>query len=77
PAQCREIADLYTEADRFRSKVVMQQVGFGQGTYKYFDYPLPAPVAALRGDLYPPLARIANRWRTRLGEPADLPEAHA
>ncbi len=76
PEACAEIAALYADDARFRSRVVMQRVGFGQGEYKYFDDPLPAPVAALRQRLYPPLARIANRWRSLLGEPADFPAAH-
>ena len=63
--------------DVFRSTVVMARHGFGRGEYKYFAYPLPQQVAALRAALYPPLARIANRWNERLGIPVRYPAKHA
>lgn len=46
----------------------MAQHRFGAGRYRYFARPLPRAVAALRQSLYPPLARIANRWWARLGK---------
>ncbi len=69
---CAKVAALYDGAT-FRSRVVMARHGYGMGEYKYFAYPLPAPVAYLRETLYPPLARIANRWNERLGRAADFP----
>ncbi len=70
PAACAELAALYERAELFRSRVVMARHGFGAGEYRYFAYPLPPLVAALRAAAYPPLAAIANRWRARLGAPA-------
>jgi hypothetical protein len=58
---------------RFRSTIEMRRHRFGEGTYRYFDHPLPEPIAAARRALYPPLAETANRWAERLGQPADLP----
>ena len=42
--------------------VVMARHGFGRGEYKYYAYPLPDPVAALRSALYARLVPTANRW---------------
>ena len=76
PDQCREAASSWDDDIRFRSRVVMARHGFGQGEYRYFDYPLPGPVAGLRAALYPPLAQVANRWQAALGRPEPFPEAH-
>ena len=73
PAECGTVARLYDEPATFRSRVVMQRHGFGQGEYQYFDYPLPDPIARLRRDAYPPLAKLANRWKQNLGEGDEYP----
>ena len=67
PAACQELAELYPDDSRFRSRVVMSRHGFGRGEYKYFTYPLPPRVAELRTALYPQLAPVANEWSRRLG----------
>ncbi|MEG2032068.1 MAG: 2OG-Fe(II) oxygenase [Janthinobacterium sp.] len=77
PAQCVALAAQYDEASRFRSRVVMQRHGFGQGEYQYWAYPLPEVVAALREQLYRPLAAIANRWHASMGLDSRFPEVHA
>ena len=76
PAECDALAALYDGEAGFRSRIVMARHGFGQGEYKYFAHPLPAPVQALRTGLYPPLATVANRWAAALGLP-DFPGDHA
>lgn len=75
PDECRSLAALY-DADRFRSRVVMERHGFGKGEYKYFAYPLPEIVADLRMALYPPLAAIANRWNASLRVARRFPDHH-
>jgi hypothetical protein len=75
--QCAAIAGLYPANEHFRSQVVMSRHGFGRGEYKYFAYPLPALVTALRVTLYPPLARIANRWNQAMGIDVSFPKEHA
>jgi uncharacterized protein len=74
---CEAIAALYASEKPFRSRVIMARHGFGRGEYKYFSYPLPEIVAALRQALYPPLAAIANRWNEALGIATRYPGEHA
>jgi hypothetical protein len=75
PAEtCRELTGLYDHDGRFRKRIVMEQHAYGKGEYKYFGYPLPDPVAALRVALYPPLAEVANAWRRILGEADAFPD---
>ena len=74
--QCAAYAAAYAQDALFRSRVVMERHGFGRGEYRYFAYPLPPGLAALRAALYPPLARIANRWQAALGLEERYPAEH-
>lgn len=65
--ECCELIDLYQKELLFRSTINMKRYRFGQGEYKYFRYPLPPLIAALRKEFYKPLKSIANEWMTRLG----------
>ena len=76
PAACRDLAALYAAEPGFRSRVVMARHGFGQGEYRYFSYPLPDPVQALREALYPQLVDIANRWNETMGIAVRYPLQH-
>ena len=76
PDECREIAGMYGDDARFRSRVVMSRHGFGRGEYKYFGHPLPPLVRELRPLLYARLAGVANRWSEALREPVRFPETH-
>src|SRR6185369_16647094 len=67
PEECRARAALWPDKGRFRSHVIMQRHGYGQGEYQYFTYPLPEPVERLRQALYPELAAVANQWNEALG----------
>ena len=50
---------------------------FGDGRYRYFDHPLPDPIAALRESFYGRLAPIANDWSSLLrGEREPYPLEH-
>jgi hypothetical protein len=75
--ECAATRQLYNSDALFRSRVVMARHGFGRGEYRYFAYPLPPLVAALRNALYPHLAPIANRWYERLRLAVRFPGEHA
>ncbi|HEU4969643.1 2OG-Fe(II) oxygenase, partial [Sphingomonas sp.] len=77
PEICAEARKWWADESLFRSHVHMARHGFGSGEYRYFSYLLPRPVAELRGQLYPPLAAIANRWAERLGSARRFPDMHA
>jgi hypothetical protein len=69
---CAEVRQFY-ERDLFRSRIVMERHGFGQGEYQYFAYPLPPLIESLRQVLYLRLAPVANVWSERLGLAARYP----
>jgi hypothetical protein len=75
--ECERLAGLYENDALFRSKITMARYGFGRGEYKYFSYPLPDLVGALRAALYPRLAPVANRWNESMGISVRYPAAHA
>ena len=72
--ECRSMAALYDDEDRFRSTVDMARHRFGQGEYRYFDRPLPDLVAELRAAFWPHLLPIARDWTARLGRAAPWPD---
>ncbi|MFE6402273.1 2OG-Fe(II) oxygenase [Streptomyces alboflavus] len=75
PDECRGIAALYDETDRFRATVDMARHRFGSGQYRYFGHDLPEQVAELRQAFYPHLLAVARDWAARLGRPAPWPDA--
>jgi uncharacterized protein len=77
PGECEAVAVMYVEDHRFRSHIVMARHGFGRGEYKYFRYPLPDTISALRAALYQQLSPIANRWNESMGIDVRFPDAHA
>jgi hypothetical protein len=76
PEECAALVRLYGDEARFRSRVDLARYRFGVGDYKYFAAPLPPLVQALRAEVYPRLAPIANAWlgalRSRGRFPPDL-----
>ena len=75
--ECSALAGLYGEDEGFRSRIVMSRHGFGRGEYRYFAYPLPGLIEALRGALYARLAPTANRWHAAMGMDVRFPADHA
>ena len=76
PEECAAITALYPDDTNFRSRIVMGRHGFGRGEYKYFAYPLPDPIAALRPLLYARLCCVANRWNETMGIDIRYPDRH-
>ena len=75
--ECRDLAALF-DGDGFRSTIDMARHRFGDGRYRYFDHPLPEPIAAARTAFYAHLAPVANAWAERLrGEEPTFPLSHA
>lgn len=72
--ECARIVTLYDEPAHFRSTIDMKRYRFGEGEYRYFKAPLPAPIEALRQALYPRLLPIARDWYAKLGRDARWPD---
>jgi len=72
----RLLVEKYDDESLYRSRVIMARHGFGQGEYRYFAYPLPPIVAALRAALYKRLVPLANRWRNALEVSEIFPATH-
>lgn len=75
PGDCRELAAVYDDDGRFRSRVDMARYRFGEGEYKYFADPLPPVVADLRAGVYPHLAPVASQWMAALGSADCYPDS--
>ncbi|MEQ8475318.1 2OG-Fe(II) oxygenase [Fulvivirga sp.] len=74
--QCESLRALYQKKTGYRKTVVMERHRFGLGEYKYFDYPLPPLIQALRTNVYKHLAPIANLWMKALKTGLAYPETH-
>jgi hypothetical protein len=76
-AECDALSARYAQDDLYRSRVVMARHGFGRGEYKYYAYPLPELIGALREMIYPRLAPVANRWNASMSIDTRYPAVHA
>ena len=74
-ATAAELTAAYDDGPLFRSTVVMERHGYGRGEYRYFKYPLPPLIGALREALYSALVPTANAWSERLGSKVRFPTA--
>lgn len=75
--QCKNLIERFDNTVEYRKTVVMERYRFGLGSYKYWDYPLPDLVQALREGLYPKLAPIANLWMKVLNIGERFPDTFA
>lgn len=74
--QCEDLKNRYSNPSLYRKTVVMERYRFGLGEYKYFNYPLPSIIQALRTQIYPKLAPIANSWFKVLNIDQIFPDTH-
>jgi hypothetical protein len=75
--ECLNVIAIYDQEQAFRSRIIMARYAFGRGEYKYFKYPLPPIVKALRTALYGRLAPIANHWHESMRMPERFPLDHS
>jgi hypothetical protein len=76
PDECGSLVESYDVDGLYRSRVVMGRHGFGRGEYRYYRYPLPDLVQALRAAIYPHLVPVANRWSQAMRLDVNYPDRH-
>jgi hypothetical protein len=74
--ECAGLRALYDRDALFRSTIDMARYRFGEGQYRYFGYPLPPLIQALRPALYAHLAPLANAMMADMGRDIRYPAAH-
>lgn len=74
--ECDSLKASYANPDLYRKTIVMERYRFGLGEYKYFKYPLPNLLQALRENIYTHLAPIANTWMRVLNIDLVFPASH-
>lgn len=75
--ECEHLYGLYHDNYLYRNTIDMKRYRFGNGEYKYFNYPLPPTIHVLREELYKPLSKIANDWMRKLSIDTQYPEQHS
>ncbi len=75
-SEIRELREGYDNDALYRSRVIMQRHGYGEGEYRYYRYPLPGLISEARESLYPKLAPIANAWHKELRLERTFPSTH-
>ncbi len=75
PQSCDDLIAAY-EDDIYRSTIDMKRYNFGRGEYKYYSYPLPQLITALRTYFYKHLRPVAIEWSARLKTDFNYPEQH-
>jgi hypothetical protein len=74
--ECEALKSDYDNPTLYRKTVVMARHRFGLGEYKYFNYPLPDLIQAIRTNIYPHLVPVANAWFKALKIDIDFPLDH-
>jgi hypothetical protein len=76
-ADCGQLIEGYSNDDLYRSTIDMKRYRFGEGQYRYFNYPLPSLIQKIRTEYYGPLAKLANEWNEKLSIEVKYPDTHS
>ncbi len=74
--ECDDLVAQYDAGDTYRKTISMERYRFGQGEYKYYQYPLPALITELRETVYAKIAPVANNWMKELNINKEFPDTH-
>lgn len=74
--ECDDLITEYAADDTYRKTINMERYRFGQGEYKYFQYPLPALIRELRESVYAKIVPVANEWMVELNINKEFPPTH-
>ena len=75
--ECEILIENYESQDQYRKTIVMERYRFGQGEYKYLQYPLPDLIDTIRNVTYSKICPVANRWMHVLKIDQRFPEKHS
>ncbi|MGC3947876.1 MAG: 2OG-Fe(II) oxygenase [Chryseolinea sp.] len=75
-AECDILIEDYDADHTYRKTISMERYRFGQGEYKYFQYPLPALITNLREKVYAEITDVANQWMRELHIDTTFPPTH-
>ena len=75
--ECEKLIGDYGADNRYRKTIVMERDRFGLGEYKYFQYPFPELITAIREKVYRMIAPVANQWMLELNMDKRFPASHA
>jgi hypothetical protein len=74
--ECDALIAEYDADNTYRKTISMERYRFGQGAYKYFQYPLPPLITDLREAVYAKIAPVANQWMKELNIGREFPATH-
>ena len=74
--ECEALIADYNADNTYRKTINMERYRFGQGEYKYFQYPLPSLITTLRESIYTLIAPVANQWMQELNISKSFPLTH-
>ncbi|OXE97147.1 hypothetical protein BC749_108238 [Flavobacterium araucananum] len=74
--ECDALINEYDAEQTYRKTISMARYRFGQGEYKYFQYPLPELITTMREKVYAEIAPVANQWMDELKMERKFPATH-